>query len=81
MKTCRDCLHNDFCNVDGYIDADDCTFFQNKADFVEVVRCENCKFYKPQKQSAKWENKKKYCCRSASKKVNENDFCSYGEKE
>ena len=43
MRVCNNCIHNDFCNVDGYIDADECTFYQNKADFVEVVRCENCK--------------------------------------
>lgn len=36
MKNCKECIHNDFCNVDGYIDADDCTFYKNKADVVEV---------------------------------------------
>lgn len=36
MASCKECLHHDFCNVDGYIDAEDCKVFKNKADFVEV---------------------------------------------
>ena len=36
MITCNNCLHNDICNIDGYIDAGECGFFKNKADFVEV---------------------------------------------
>ena len=36
VRNCCDCIHNDFCNVDGYIEAEDCTFYQNKADFVSV---------------------------------------------
>lgn len=36
MRTCNNCLHHDFCNVDGYIDADECGFFKNKADYAEV---------------------------------------------
>lgn len=36
MKNCKECIHNDFCNVDGYIDADECKFYKNKADYAEV---------------------------------------------
>ena len=51
------------------------------ADVVPVVRCKDCKFYKAQKQSVNWKNKKKYCCRVVALKVNENDYCSYGERK
>ena len=32
-------------------------------DAVEVVRCRDCKHYKPQKKSAHWENRANYCNR------------------
>ena len=51
------------------------------ADVVPVVRCKDCKFYKAQKQSVNWKNKKKYCCRVVALKVNENDYCSSGERK
>ena len=43
MGTCKDCIHNELCNIHGYIDADECAVFKNEADFVEVVRCKDCK--------------------------------------
>ena len=51
------------------------------ADVVPVVRCKDCKYYKAQKQSVNWKNKKKYCCRVVALKVNENDYCSYGKRK
>ena len=51
------------------------------SNVVPVVRCKDCKYYKAQKQSVNWKNKKKYCCRIVALKVNENDYCSYGERE
>ena len=51
------------------------------ADVVPVVRCKDCKYYKAQKQSVNWKNKKKYCCRVVALKVNENDYCNYGERK
>ena len=45
--TCKDCIHISICNAHGYIDADDCHDFKNKADFVEVkCRCSECKHLK-----------------------------------
>lgn len=38
MATCKDCIHDEVCNIHGYIDADECACFKNKAVFVEVVR-------------------------------------------
>ena len=51
-----------------------------KVDAVEVVRCNDCKHYKPQKKSAHWSNSTPYCCRCTTVKVKPDDFCSYGER-
>ena len=48
-------------------------------DAVSVVRCRDCKHYKPQKKSAHWENRTNYCNRIVTIKVQPYDFCSYGE--
>ena len=50
------------------------------ADVVEVVRCKDCKYYKPQDKSKRWHGTKKYCCRAVVIKVDDNDFCSCGAK-
>ena len=52
---------------------------ENDFDVVRVVRCKNCKHYKPQSISRYWNSTKKYCCRCVAIKVNPDDFCSYGE--
>ena len=48
---------------------------------VEVVRCKDCKHYKPQKKSAHWEHKANYCNRIVTIKTQPYDFCSYGERK
>ena len=50
-------------------------------DAVEIVRCKDCKHYKPQKKSAHWENRANYCNRVVTIKVQPDDFCSYGERK
>ena len=50
-------------------------------DAVPVVRCKDCKHYKPQKKSAYWENRANYCNRIVTIKVQPYDFCSYGERK
>lgn len=50
-------------------------------DAVPVVRCKDCKHYKPQKKSAHWENRTNYCNRVVTIKVQPYDFCSYGERK
>lgn len=50
-------------------------------DAVEVVRCKDCKYYRPQKKSAHWENRANYCNRIVTIKVQPYDFCSYGERK
>lgn len=48
---------------------------------VPVVRCKDCKHYRPQKKSAHWENRAYYCNRIVTIKTRPYDFCSYGERE
>ena len=62
--------------INGYKDARTC----GNDDVVEVVRCRDCKYYKPQTRSITWNNTTKCCCRCATVKENENDYCSYGER-
>ena len=50
-------------------------------DAVPVVRCRDCKHYKPQKKSAHWENRANYCNRIVTIRVQPYDFCSYGERK
>ena len=50
-------------------------------DAVPVVRCKDCKHYKPQKKSAHWENRTNYCNRIVTIKTQPYDFCSHGERK
>lgn len=49
MSTCKDCLHNDVCHFTfkgcelTEEEKKDCGFFKPKTDYVEVVRCKDCK--------------------------------------
>ena len=48
MASCKDCIHEGICDMpiitDGRKNASNCNKFKNKADFVDVVRCKNCKY-------------------------------------
>ena len=71
--------------VDGYrqgkIDAlIEVTALAPTVDAVEVVRCKDCKHYKPRNQSAQWEQATPCCLRSAALKFPAEGFCSYGER-
>ena len=44
-------------------------------DAVPVVRCKDCKHYKPQHISEHWNHVKKYCMRCIAVKVSPDDFC------
>ena len=47
--TCNDCIHQYCCKYDRFFGVDEvenkCNYFKNKADFVEVVRCKDCKHW------------------------------------
>ena len=78
MATCKDCIHFGICKK-GFPWADGkgggwCEDFKDKASFVEIVRCKDCKHYVA-----------RYCTRDINGRtnmflMNENDFCSYGER-
>ena len=71
--TCYDCIHKPVCFRYGFTkDVEElCPAFKNKADFVEVVRCANCK------NLVVYDN----CCMYFGYKVDDNDFCSYAERK
>ena len=64
----------------GYVDAKQIADYPT-VDAVEVVRCKDCKHYKPQKKSAHLENRTNYCNRIVRIKVQPYDFCTYGERK
>ena len=64
----------------GYVDAKQISESPT-IDAVEIVRCKDCKHYRPQKKSAHWENKANYCNRIVTIKVQPYDFCSHGEQK
>lgn len=73
--TCKQCLHDEVCNVQGYVDADECCCFRDKADFVEVVRCSECKKGKPMIFAGF------YFCKRHRKCRTKYCFCSDGERK
>ncbi len=80
MATCGECIHRDFCNVDGYIDAEDCKVYKNKEDFVEVVRCEKCD-YKDDCAGQMVHTTRDYVLEQNISTYNKVDFCSYGKRK
>ena len=86
---CKDCIHYDKCYLIEHYGADEeeiCKDFKNKADFVKVVRCKDCKSYRALGTDTLWNNKGFGNCSRAReywgdepKEVYEDDFCSYGQ--
>ena len=88
MATCKDCVHHRICNrIDHEIEYSDksvkeaeeqlaikCRFFKNKPDFVEVIRCKDCK-----KTQFKHDNGCFCIVHRDNRKPD--DFCSFGERE
>ena len=54
---------------------------EQSVDAVEVVRCKDCKHYKPQNQGTHRACTTPYCMRVVAAKVSADDFCSYGERK
>lgn len=89
--TCKDCIHRCICNeheilmltVDNlyelmYQEGVDksCEHFRNKADFVEVVKCRDCKYYEIGKSYTPYCNN----VMNLFEEMKPTDFCSYGER-
>ena len=90
--TCKDCLHRDGCcnfvPIEGTIEEKaeylyeclkkPCKDFKNKDDFVEVVRCKDCKY------RILWDNGmggQKNTCDLFFRGVVGDEYCSYGKRE
>ena len=87
MAECKNCLHEKVCKfADEKVSIattvketiHDCKDFQNKADFVEVVRCGKCK-HKGWIQEPCHGRSVPYC-RIHDMCVDNNAFCSYGKR-
>ena len=93
--TCVDCLHFDICDnkkcnfmTKETIKKDldfPCSDFKNKADFVEVVRCKDCK-HAYFRYNCKDTMQEIYACEKRPagrmhKKVGADFFCAHGERK
>lgn len=93
MSTCKDCLHFEVCDRytapnETYPEVGGCRCFKNRADYVEVVFCKDCKhwerlYYRPFVEprndgrcKALWQ------FHDAERNITfEDHFCSYGERK
>mgnify|MGYP006988401526 CR=1 FL=1 len=80
--TCKDCIHEEVCDQSSrrmwsaMSGETECSDFKNKADFVEVVRCKDCKYF------ACYNPNDKYCMFGNALSVsNDNSYCGYGESK
>ena len=78
--TCKDCVHVDVClarygkQVERWASQSGCNRYKSKADFVEVVRCKECKYLMFSDMYGE-------CGRGYMGIVSPNNFCSRGERK
>ena len=84
--TCKDCLHYDVCVIVQYSSKEydhytefGCEDFKDKADFVEVVRCKDCRH-------GHWNQETLFgrCvdfCDFTDLRIDKDHYCSYGERK
>lgn len=86
---CSKCLYNPVCalwreaesqDAESYLTGgvtDGCPIFKHTVDVAEVVRCKDCRFCHYNAESGLY-----HCRRRGyfSEEVQEDDFCSYGER-
>jgi hypothetical protein len=80
MAKCGDCLHFRMCShyvtpEETFPEVGGCSAFKNKGDFVEVVRCKDCKHFIQEEHGCNH-----FGYYSHTPWVDEVDFCSYGER-
>ena len=46
-----------------------------------IIKCKNCKYWTVGQKGKPWNIKKRYCNRSATMCMDENDFCSLAERK
>ena len=85
--TCYDCIHYDACSNAGDSgfsclkeDVSKCKHFKNKADFVEVVRCEDCEWSVKRVRNNEIFSYQCLNTIACGKPRRAYDFCSYGER-
>lgn len=88
--TCNDCIYYEVCPLGLAIKGSTgtCLKFKNKADFVEVIRCKDCKHYKSYGRTSLLVDSKNikagWCQRrmryDEEHRMLPDDFCSYGER-
>lgn len=88
VNKCGDCIHYEsFCSPyalpdEEFAEVGGCRVFKNKADFVEVVRCKDCKHCdKAEYFFCDFKDATKNVCRLFGRQMQEDDFCSYGERK
>lgn len=86
--SCYDCIHCDRCSdfESGFsahcADVSKCKHFRNKADFVEVVRCKDCKFYQKQYHNCELHSElPDQFFTGFIFEMEEDGFCSCGERK
>lgn len=93
MNFCENCIHYEMCKwhepmisdniITFFPHNEDCALFQNKADFVEVVRCKDCKCYLAVTYNGEPMHygycKNKHDDILGNRHRFEGDYCSYGE--
>ena len=82
MASCESCTSEKVCRYnDGinlYCKKDyECPHFKNKADFVEVVRCEKCKRYEPYEYVEDFDG----ICSIDEIERDKDFYCAYGERK
>lgn len=80
-KLCADCIHHGTCfregnkkAYNGDLDISGCEYYKSAVNFVEVVRCKNCKHWEHE-EDVDFVCKRHYGYRASL------DFCSQGERK
>lgn len=89
--TCKDCIYYEVCKELRYGDISNCNIedcggrFKNKADYVEVVRCKDCKCYLAVTYNGEPMHygycKNKHDDILGNRHRFEGDYCSYGNRK
>ena len=77
MATCKDCEFGGSCVMLHKSDSQVCNTFTHKKDYVEVVRCKDCKFWKDDILRDDGEIK---CCFIGMYMTKGDNYCSFGKR-
>lgn len=77
--TCKDCIHDDVCsalemNGISKISPSQCGCFKQHEDFVEVVRCKDCRYWKQVTEE-------RHACYILGWEMDYDEYCSRGERK